>query len=195
MPRVVDHTERRRELARAVWGLIRRDGLRGVTIRRVADASGWSSGAVRHYLPNHRAILDFAADELLRVGEDHLRAIELVDDPAENLRRFLMALLPVTPARQEWMGVWLAFAADAVGGGPATDRMDMLYADLHEVLVEVTGDLHRAGRLAGEPEAVATTWHALADGLAVHLLLGRVTEAEAEATVRAAISAALRSPA
>lgn len=187
MPRIVDHEQRRRDLVRAVWAIIQRDGLRGVTIRRLADESGWSSGAVRHYLPNHRAILDFAADELLRVGEVHLRAIEIGPDPADNLHRFLMALLPVTPLMREWTGVWLAFAADAVGGGPAAERMDILYADLHEVLVAVAADLATAGRLAGEPERAAATWHALADGLAVHLLLGRVTQAQAEATVRGAV--------
>ncbi len=48
MPRVVDHRQRRDELVDAVWQLIVDDGLPGITIRRVAERSGSSSGAVRH---------------------------------------------------------------------------------------------------------------------------------------------------
>ena len=48
---MVDHERRRAELIDVVWQLIVEDGLPGITIRRVAERSGWSSGAVRHYLP------------------------------------------------------------------------------------------------------------------------------------------------
>ncbi|KAB2349434.1 TetR/AcrR family transcriptional regulator [Actinomadura rudentiformis] len=49
MPKVVDHEARRRRLAEAVWALTVRDGLEGVTLRKVAAEAGVSMGQVQHY--------------------------------------------------------------------------------------------------------------------------------------------------
>ena len=70
MPRIVDHDQRRQELVRHVWALIRREGVDGVTIRNLSEQSGWSSGAIRHYLPNREAILNFAAGQVSDVEGD-----------------------------------------------------------------------------------------------------------------------------
>jgi AcrR family transcriptional regulator len=48
MPKVVDHEQRRGELAAAVWSLASREGLEAVTVRRVAEEAGWSTGALVH---------------------------------------------------------------------------------------------------------------------------------------------------
>ena len=76
MPRVVDHRQRRDELVDAVWQLIIERGLPGATIRAVAERSGWSSGAVRHYLPTREAILDAAAQRVGAVIEQRVRAVD-----------------------------------------------------------------------------------------------------------------------
>ena len=60
MPKVVDHEERRTELAAAVWRLASRDGLEAVTVRRVAEEAGWSTGAVVHYFADKEDLLLFA---------------------------------------------------------------------------------------------------------------------------------------
>ena len=44
MPRLVNHDQRREELAQHVWALIRSEGIGGVTIRGLSKQSGWSSG-------------------------------------------------------------------------------------------------------------------------------------------------------
>ena len=60
MPKVVDHEERRAELAAAVWRLASSDGLEAVTVRRVAEEAGWSTGAVVHYFADKEELLLFA---------------------------------------------------------------------------------------------------------------------------------------
>jgi AcrR family transcriptional regulator len=60
MPKIVDHDLRRMEVAEAVWRIVEADGYEGLTMRRIADESSWSLGAVVHYFPNKDALLLFA---------------------------------------------------------------------------------------------------------------------------------------
>ena len=65
MPKVVDHEQRRRELAAAVWRVIGREGVAEVSIRAVAAESGWSTGALRHYFATRAELLAFACEEVI----------------------------------------------------------------------------------------------------------------------------------
>ena len=44
VPKIVDHEHRRQELVEAVWRVIGRVGIDGVTIREIAVESGYSTG-------------------------------------------------------------------------------------------------------------------------------------------------------
>ena len=55
MPIVVDPEERRRDLAEAVWRVVRRDGLERASVREVAREAGVSMGSLRHYFEIGRA--------------------------------------------------------------------------------------------------------------------------------------------
>src|SRR5918998_4180053 len=110
MPKVVDHEQRREELAAAVWRLAAREGLEAVTVRRVAEEAGWSTGALVHYFPDKEALLLFAfrtvADRVMRrVAE----AEEATDDPFELARAMLVEGLPLDRERQAEVRVWFAF--------------------------------------------------------------------------------------
>ena len=65
MPKEVDHSARRRELADAACRVIARNGLGGTTLADVAEESGWSIGSIRHYFPNKDELI---ASALWRVG-------------------------------------------------------------------------------------------------------------------------------
>ncbi|MGY4719413.1 TetR/AcrR family transcriptional regulator [Naumannella cuiyingiana] len=60
MPKVVDHEQRRAEIADAVRRILLRDGLAGATVRAVVAETGMSSGAIRHYFPNQEELVGFA---------------------------------------------------------------------------------------------------------------------------------------
>ncbi len=78
MPKVVDHEERRHELAEAAWGAIVKYGLDGTTTRLIAKESGYSAGVLAHYFESKDEILL----EALRISHDGLdkRIREAVDD-------------------------------------------------------------------------------------------------------------------
>ena len=66
MPKEVDHSARRRDLADAACRVIARNGLAATTLADVAEESGWSIGSIRHYFPNKDELI---ASALWQVGE------------------------------------------------------------------------------------------------------------------------------
>ncbi len=188
MPRVVDHRQRRDELVDAVWQLIIERGLPGATIRAVAERSGWSSGAVRHYLPTREAILDAAAQRVGAVIEQRVRAVDPSAPPLDVLASFLIAVLPTDESSRRASEVWLAFVGQAVSDRAIADAQGILYRDLNQLLVEVLTQVTTLGyEVGGGPDAAAAELQALVDGLTVHVLLGRVEPVRAEDVLRAAV--------
>lgn len=195
MPRIVDHEERRRELVRTIWDVIREGGLEAVTVRTVAARSGWSSGAVRHYLPTRESMLTTAALEVLNGSREYLEATPRTGDPMVDFRTVLLRTLPMDEESRLFLEVWLAFAGAAVSGAEPA-RHALLYADLHDFLGTVLADFARAGWLpAPEVTGTALELHGLLDGLAVHLLLHQVTPEQAEDALSGWLRRTLRPPA
>lgn len=195
MPRIVDHDQRRDELTKHVWALIRRQGLDGVTIRNLCQQSGWSSGAIRHYLPTRESILTFAAERLGSAVEAHLQSLRLSGEPLEQFEQFLLALLPLDDPSQEWLEIWLAFTVAAVRGENYADSHGILYRDLHTALQDILQDFARMGWLSGQtPERAANGLHALIDGLALHLLLHQLSPDEARAIVQNTVKSLIVAP-
>lgn len=195
MPKVVDHAQRRQELTRHVWTLIRQQGLDGVTIRNLTEVSGWSSGAIRHYLPHRDSILTFAAEQVAVQAEGRLRAVDTSGAPLDALERFLLALLPLDEDTQMLMEVWLAFAAAAVRRENYADTHGILYRDLHQIIQGILKNFADQGWQSTQaPEVAANTIHALIDGLALHLLLRQVTPEQARTTVHETLTTLLQQP-
>ncbi|MET8002783.1 TetR/AcrR family transcriptional regulator [Nonomuraea glycinis] len=83
MPRQVDHDQRRRQIAEAVWRLATRGGLEDVTLRQVAAEAGVSARLLQYYFGTR--------DELL------LGALEILNDDAEQRARERLAKLGEAP--------------------------------------------------------------------------------------------------
>ncbi|MET8762334.1 TetR/AcrR family transcriptional regulator, partial [Lentzea sp. NPDC004782] len=88
MPKVVDHEERRRELAEAVWRIVRRDGIDHASVRAVAAESGWSSGSLRRYFPTQDSLLGFAMELTYRRFIARLEKIDTSVGNRELVRAF-----------------------------------------------------------------------------------------------------------
>lgn len=195
MPRIVDHDQRRAELTEAVWSLIREQGLAGVTLRNLSRRSGWSSGAIRHYLPNREAILGFAAGQIGERAWQRVQAAPAGDGPFQGLLNRLEVTLPLDDEGRVWLEVWLAFVGAAVSDQDFADAQGVLYRDLNAVFVEALGQFARQGWLpAHTPQTAATELHALLDGLSVHLLLRQITPEQARETLRATLGRMLVQP-
>jgi AcrR family transcriptional regulator len=95
MPKVVDHEQRRRELAQAVWRVIRRHGVERASVRVVAEEAGWSPGALRHYFATQSELLAFAMGLVVERIEGRIAALDHASDPRAAVEQVLHQLLPL----------------------------------------------------------------------------------------------------
>ncbi len=66
MPRVVNHDERREEIAEAAWRVIERHGPDGANLRKIASEAGHTTGVITHYFRNKRQLMVFAFGLLVK---------------------------------------------------------------------------------------------------------------------------------
>ena len=86
VPRVVDHDERRRQIAEALLVVAARDGHESVTSRAVAKELGVATGALWHYFDGFDDVIRAAAAEVTRRTDERiteatagLRGLALLD--------------------------------------------------------------------------------------------------------------------
>ena len=166
MPKIVDHEQRRRELAEAVWRVIRRTGVDGASVRTVAQEAGWSAGALRHYFRTQSELLDFAIELAAERIRQRVSALELADDPRRAVEQLLSELLPLDDERRAENEVWLAFTARAL----IDPQLRMRHAEINDALrAAALRAVEMLGLPAGRERALeAERLHALLDGLALH---------------------------
>ncbi|CAN5597508.1 TetR/AcrR family transcriptional regulator [soil metagenome] len=161
MPKVVDLTERRIELAAAAARVIARSGLGGATMREVSAEAGWTTGALTHYFADKRELLRFTLEESLdlrRARHEERGAMT----PDDALRDTLVCALPIDDSsRLHWI-VTVAFCAQAAGD---TDLASIQRDAYRRFLGAVTSLVERTGR-TDEPEQLI----ALVDGIALQAL-------------------------
>ena len=173
MPKIVDRTERRRELAGAVWRVIAREGVAGVSMRTVATESGWSTGALRHYFATRDELLAFACEQVIERVTERLTALPTDGDAREAVRRVLLEVVPADADRRTEASITFAFLALGLGDPALAAVQRQIFADLYELcrrlLVHLRPEL---GEAALRTEA--RRLHAVVDGLTVHVLAGHL---------------------
>src|SRR5690606_26129056 len=113
MPKIVDHEKRKIKIAEATWKVIVEEGIENATVRKIAQASGLSVGALRHYFASQTDLLHFSMElvservmqrvEKRKASKDHISLEFLTDGVSE--------VLPIDEERKIEMEVWLAFSA------------------------------------------------------------------------------------
>lgn len=171
MPKVVDHDARRREIADALFAIVRRDGIAAVSVRSVAAQAGLSVGAMRHSAASQGELLAFAMQVLSdRVVE---RIAQRASGPADvdGLTEVCCELLPLDADRLAEAAVWFELVALA--------RTDPSLRRLSRASHEGIGTFACSVAAALLPEATkpvrvdheGARLHALLDGLALHGVL------------------------
>lgn len=170
MPKVVDHEERRGELAAAVWTLASREGLEAVTVRRVAEEAGWSTGALVHYFEDKEELLLFAFRTVAdRVGRRLEQAAERTSEPLELARAQLMEGLPIDRERQAEVRVWFAFLGLALTRPALARTQRVTYRAWRERVADRLREAQESGEIRADVDcaAEAAALVALVDGLAI----------------------------
>jgi TetR/AcrR family transcriptional repressor of bet genes len=170
VPKIVDHEQRREELAAAVWRLASRDGLDSVTIRGVSAEAGWSTGALHHYFSDKEELLLFAFKTVAdRVGRRVATARAESGEPLELARALLAIGLPLDDERRDETRVWFAFLGLALTRPPLARAQRLAYDAWRRIVADALRDARERGDIDEEVdvEREAAALVALVDGLAV----------------------------
>jgi AcrR family transcriptional regulator len=170
VPKVVDHEQRREELAAAVWRLASRDGLEAVTMRAVAAEAGWSTGALHHYFADKEELLLFAFQTVAgRVRRRIAAAGEASSGAFEFLHGLLAEGLPLDAERQAEVRVWFAFLGLALTRPALARAQRLTYRAWRGQIADTLREAQDSGEIAAgvDPDGEAAALVALVDGLAV----------------------------
>ncbi|MGH8132441.1 MAG: TetR/AcrR family transcriptional regulator, partial [Steroidobacteraceae bacterium] len=107
MPKIVDHDQRRDEIALVACRVVATHGFDQATIVRIAREAGYTTGMVAHYFDTKQQIIIAALRLILRRIEARLTAAAQ-DDDAELLA-LLAEALPIDPPRFTECAFWIAF--------------------------------------------------------------------------------------
>ncbi|TCK25315.1 TetR/AcrR family transcriptional regulator [Pseudonocardia endophytica] len=168
MPRQVDHAQRRREIADALWRVVADQGVDAVSLRRVAGEAGVSMGLVQHYFHTRDEMLLFAFEIVgERVAEECGRLLSEMDDPGprDRVRVLLTQWLPIDERR---LREARALLAHLVSG-----RDDVITRSVRDGVGQLRGHVASEIAAAGavdDPALATTVLLGLADGLTVHVL-------------------------
>ena len=104
MPKIVDHEQRRDEIALVACRVVAEHGFDQATIVRIAREAGYTTGMVAHYFDTKQEIVIAALRLILRRSEERL-----MRPAGEDLLTILTESLPVDADRFIECAFWTAF--------------------------------------------------------------------------------------
>lgn len=122
MPKIVDHEQRRDEIALIACRVVAQHGFEQATIVRMARAAGCTTGMIAHYFETKQDIIIAALRLILRRIEQRLSLADGAD-----LLTLLSEALPLDQTRYMECAVWMAFW----GQVPADKRLKRVNSWLH----------------------------------------------------------------
>lgn len=179
MPKIVDHEERRRQIAEAVWAIVSARGFEAVTLRSVAAEAGVSMGTVQHYFANKDEMIVFACTQFVEQATSGAEALmEQSNDPTAPrtiIRAIIHQTMPLTEEQRVGSAVWMAFITRAAVDDQLSKFIRKAWSSLHEFVSSQITTAQEAGLVSRDLDASleAASLITMADGLAAHLLVGQ----------------------
>jgi AcrR family transcriptional regulator len=127
VPKIVDHAERRQEIALAACQAIAKKGLDAVTLVDIAKEAGCTTGMLAHYYKTKWDVI-IAALRLM-----HVRLEKRLSDGMKNqhveLADLLEEALPTTPEHRAESAAWLTFWGVAISRPELLERTEDMHTD------------------------------------------------------------------
>jgi AcrR family transcriptional regulator len=165
MPRVVNHEERREEIAEAAWRVIEREGLAGADLREIAREAGYTTGVITHYFRDKGELMTFAFGLLV----DRSTARMARASTEAGLMEALAQVLPLDEERRREATVWLALMSASLTAPQLAEGLRLRYRQAREAMLPVFRTA--LGEMRGEdPEDIGDELLAVVDGITVDAL-------------------------
>ena len=194
VPRYVDHDARRDLVARVAADLIAEHGLEALTVRRVAEAAGYSTTVVSHYFTDRRDLV--TATYRAAAARSSARFDAALVDAADPLQSCLEALLPMDDERLRDWRTRFAFWALAVADSDLAREQDGRVQSARRRLAAVLEQERARGRVPAALDLADTAYRllVLVHGIGTHAAFdpGYWTAERQRAAVRTEIEALVR---
>ncbi|NQU36286.1 MAG: TetR family transcriptional regulator [Actinobacteria bacterium] len=170
MPKIVDHDNRRREIADAMWRLLANTGRRSITFRALAREAGWSVGSIQHYFGTQDELLSFATAEMLATVTARIGDLDFSNASNAKLRAALEEILPLDEQRTAEARIWFELLIRRNDSEFLNRKVNEIDSSVRDLLTEILtarvelGAVHPDRDIATE----AARLHALVDGLGLH---------------------------
>jgi AcrR family transcriptional regulator len=172
VPKLIDHGERREELAEATWRVILRDGVGGASVRTVAAEAGRSVGSLRHVFASRSELLVFALQLVIDRATARVASVLPLPTAVLEVEAVAAELLPLDRERRAEMEVYLALFTAASSDPDLRGVRDAAHRTTRDACRWMVERLDNGADLAvdADRELEAVRLHALIDGLAAHLV-------------------------
>jgi AcrR family transcriptional regulator len=154
---------KRAAILAAAQGIFAKDGLEGATIRAIAEAAGYTAGAVYSYYPTKEAIYaDILAQSLVTLRQAVDAAAHGQGDAEAKLRATIRAFFDYYRERPQELELGFYLFQGLHPRGLSRDFDRALNSKLIAVLMRIRGAIVRFGRLrplAAHRETVAAMCH------------------------------------
>ncbi len=107
MPKIVDHAERRDQIAQVACRVVAAHGFEQATIVRIARAAGYTTGMLAHYFDSKQEIILAALRLIMRRMEQRLTQPK--QGSGTRLYAVLSEALPIDARRLQECAFWMAF--------------------------------------------------------------------------------------
>lgn len=172
MPRLIDHSQRREQLAEAAWRVILRDGVAGASVRTVAAEAGRSTSSLRHVFASQPQLLVFALRLVVDRVVDRIAALPPQPTALRTVETVAAQLLPLDRERHAEMEVYLALCTAASSQAELRPARDEANRKMREAAQWMIERLDNGTDLSphADRDLEARRLHAVIDGLAAHLV-------------------------
>jgi len=175
MPKIVDHEERRRDIANAVLKLIARDGIGGANLRSVAKEAGWSTGIINHYFGDKQALLAGALREASETVGNRMRKIQQKKNGVKRVIALLEAGMPLDDERAATCRIFYHFSSAGMSESRFSAELANYYSWWRmEVAAAIKMAQAKGAFRASAPKDLSETLVALAEGLAIQTVFDPV---------------------
>ena len=174
MPKIINHDQRREEIAGAVLRVVGEFGVNGVTMRVVAKEAGWSTGILHHYFEDKQALLVGGLRLAARITGKHIMQAMANSEPKQQLRLVLEAGMPLDQRREVLCRIFFFFWAEGVSDSDLSEELARYYDWWKQQISKILKIGQKQGWVRRD---INTKMHAemlvaMADGVAVQARFG-----------------------
>lgn len=172
MPARIDRDARKAELAEAAWRVILTSGVSAVSVRTVAEEAGLAVGSLRHVFPTRTELLVYSAQLMMDRVHERIGSLPRHGSTEDYVLEVIKNLMPFTEQTRAEMDVNVALIAEATAVPELKTLRDTAHDQLAFACIRLAALLREEAPDTPGTEATRNgqRLHAVADGLALHLM-------------------------